>query len=177
MEEMMSFNFLAANPRVKYVHYSRGGIIMIKSQCEHLHLGKMGKNAPAARTLDFTNLDHPRLNMSSGENILLMKLVAYTFVKNDQKPSFSARCFFKDTPSPFSANCTFDCRKKGHRKFPTFAISRFHDSAYQKHKNISRSIYSLFVRTMRLVDYDARYKVKKREAKADMQEKRVVEKV
>lgn len=85
VEDMMSFNNLSAYSRATNICCIGVCKVKIEKQGVLSLLGKLGKDATAAKTVCITQLDDPSLYTSSKEYILLMNEAADAFVKSDHE--------------------------------------------------------------------------------------------
>lgn len=111
-EEMISSNVLPASSRISYVRYIQAGKIVIKNQSVLVFLAKLGRNAPAARTLHITHPNDDSLYIFVAVDIFLMIEATDAFLMNEHKPiHFHASSFLKHAKATLT-NFTLANRRK-----------------------------------------------------------------
>lgn len=134
LEDFISSNHLAASSTAIYIRYITLEKMMIKRQSERRLILKLGKDAPAAKTLGITRLDKPNLYSSFKKAIQLIIQAADAFVENAQKSVPFHTNWFQDTPGPFWI--WFKLKTSGKRTISFFS----HDVSWHKKSGNENSL-------------------------------------
>lgn len=156
---MILSNLLSADSRATYVRYIRVGKIMIKNGVVLPMTVSPATDVLLVKTMGISHLDDPVLHTSMGENVLVMIEAADLLEENDNKHGpFFASYFNRYTRTLLDKLHVLHV-KQNEEEFPSVAL--FLKTKSQQTRSISHKIMSLFITTVRTVDYDGRDKSQK----------------
>lgn len=175
VDDMMSSNVLDENPKATYTRYMCVGKMMMKIEGKLSLLVSLSMDAVVAKALGITHLIDPELKVSSEKYFILVIQVAETSPRALTIPLSSMPAHSIDKRGPCLTNFTFVIWSKVKKNF--HALRSFFQAKIHQKRIITHKLLSRFNPTMDPFNFYASDNSKKGEAKADMYEKRLQQRV